>query len=358
MHSYTTGKIASFQKHYEYGYFGWPSVAKMSNGSLVAGVSGLRRNHICNDGKILLYYGSKDGLEWSTPRIIEDSQIDDRDTGILCIEGSDILVSWFTGQHFNAKWNMDEKTKKAVSYWSEEKFHNYNGSYIKLTSDNGKKFTDKIRVKVTAPHSPIKLMDGTLMYMGNVFEGRGEFPRIEVIASKDNGRTWREVGEVLYGSGFIKKAYVEPHMIELPDGTLYGVIRDQSEYDDIGKVFRIIYTVSTDKGKTWTAPKSIGVDGSPPHLVMHSSGVLICTYGFRAFDYVKGKEEGSGQRAVLSYDNGRTWSKPRKISQHIDNRDLGYPCTVELEDKSLFTVYYQQESPDHHPGLLYSIWSI
>lgn len=358
MKNYLMGKIASFTKYYEYGYFGWPSVVKTEDGKLVAGVSGMRRHHLCNDGKIVLYYGSSDGLTWSAPRIVEDSQIDDRDTGLLCLGGQDILVSWFTGQHYSASWDLDDKTKTAVSYWSEEKFKDYNGSFVKVTSESGKKFSDKIRVSVTAPHGPIKLRDGTIMYMGNAFDRKRKDPQIEVITSDDNGYTWKKAGQVPYAEGITHKAYHEPHMIELPDGTLYGVIRDQSEYEEIGKVFRILYTFSSDGGKTWTVPKPIGVEGSPPHLMMHSSGVLICTYGFRAYEYVKDIKDGSGQRAILSYDNGKTWSEPRKISDHIGNWDLGYPCTVELDDASLFTVYYQREDNEHHPGLLYSKWNI
>jgi hypothetical protein len=356
--NYTMGKIASFPKYYEYGYFGWPSVAKLEDGTLVAGVSGMRRNHLCIDGKVVLYYGSKDGDSWSVPRIIEDSQIDDRDTGIVCLRGNDILVSWFTGKHFRATWNLDDKTKKAVSFWSEDKFLEYNGSFVKISSDNGKIFSDKIRVGVTAPHGPVKLKDGTLMYMGNTFDRTRKHRMVEVISSSDGGYSWEHVGDVPYDVGITDKWYVEPHMIELPDSTLYGVIRDQSEYEKLGKVFRVLYTTSSDGGKKWSVPQPMGIDGSPPHLMMHSSGVLICSYGYRAYDFLENNDGKSGQRAVLSHDNGKTWSEPRIISDHIDNTDLGYPCTVELDDKSLFTVYYQQENPDCHPGLLYSKWDL
>lgn len=358
MKNYTMGTIASFPKHYEYGYFGWPSVAKTEDGNLVAGVSGLRRNHLCVDGKIVLYYGSKDGHSWSTPRIVEDSQIDDRDTGVVCLSGNEILVSWFTGNHFGSAWNLDEKSKKALSFWTEEKFDEYSGSFVKVTSDNGKKFSDKIRVGVSAPHGPVKLKDGSLMYMGNKFDRKKKYPQVEILKSCDGGYTWEYVGTVPYGSGITKKFYVEPHMIELPDGSLLGVIRDQSTYEKQGKVFRVLTTRSEDRGKTWSVPQPLGIEGSPPHLMMHSSGALICSYGYRAFDWLKNNDGESGQRAVLSYDNGKTWSEPRRISDHVGNHDLGYPCTVELDDKSLFTVFYQKQDENHHPGLLYSKWNI
>jgi sialidase-1 len=92
--------------------------------------------------------------------------------------------------------------------------------------------------------------------------------------------------------------------------------------------------------------------------MMHSSGALICSYGYRESHDKNSKNTGSGERVVMSYDNGVSWSKPYLVSDHIENGDLGYPCTVELEDHSLLTVYYQRESNNHHPGLLYSKWNL
>jgi len=357
---YQMGVIASYKAFYEYGYFGWPSVTKLEDGTLVAGVSGLRRHHVCNDGKILLYYGNSDGTKWSCPRIVEDSQIDDRDTGVLCIKGNDILVSWFTGQHFYANWENDEKTNKAVSFWSKEKFDYYNGSYVKISKNDGEEFSENIRVNVTTPHGPIKLKSGALIYLGNTFVKAKKAPEIKAIRSDDNGYTWYDLGSIPYNSAeqFVHKAYHEPHVIELSENELFAVIRDQSTYKETGKVFRVIYSNSHDNGKTWDDPQSLNIEGSPPHLLMHSSGALICTYGFRELDFVKEKNSGSGQRAIISYDKGRTWSKPYIISDHIGTYDLGYPCTVELNDGSLYTVYYQRESNKHHPGLLYSKWKL
>lgn len=356
---YKMGAIASFEKYYEFGYFGWPSVAKLEDGALVAGVSGLRRHHLCINGKIVLYYGSKDGNQWSCPRIVEDSQIDDRDTGVVAVGGNDVLVSWFTGKHFTAKWDNDEKTTTAVSFWSKEKFEHYHGSYVKVSKNGGKEFSEKIKVGVTAPHGPIKLKNGSLIYVGNTFNDGLDFPEIKTIRSDDNGFTWYDLGVIPYSDdAFVNKAYHEPHVIELENNHLFAVIRDQSTYEDIGKVFRVLYSHSYDNGLTWDKASPLGVVGSPPHLMKHSSGALICTYGYREQHDPNPQNTGSGERAVISYDNGKTWSEPYLISDHIDNGDLGYPCTVELDDHSLFTVYYQRESSEHHPGLLYSTWEL
>ena len=38
----------------DFGYFGWPSVARLGDGTLVAGASGLRQSHVCPWGKSVL----------------------------------------------------------------------------------------------------------------------------------------------------------------------------------------------------------------------------------------------------------------------------------------------------------------
>ena len=67
----------------------------------------------------------------------------------------------------------------------------------------------------------------------------------------------------------------------------------------------------------------------------HSSGVLICSVGRRT----KGD---FGEYAFVSEDNGETWSKEYVINDLTPNGDLGYPCSVELDDSSILTVYYQR----------------
>lgn len=78
------------------GYFGWPSVAKMDDGTLIAASSGLRRYHVCPWGKTVLHFSKDNGITWSDSVIINNSPIDDRDAGIISLGGKKLLVSWFT----------------------------------------------------------------------------------------------------------------------------------------------------------------------------------------------------------------------------------------------------------------------
>ena len=93
------------------------------------------------------------------------------------------------------------------------------------------------------------------------------------------------------------------------------------------------------------------------YLLLHSSGVLILTYGYRAASE-GGPDAGSGQRALLSYDGGASWSEPVILRDDGPDGDLGYPATCELDDGTLLTVYYQKQRTGESCSILYTRWKL
>ena len=89
------GVVSSFPDDF-FGYFGWPTVAKMEDGTLVAAASELRTEHACPFGRNVICISRNEGKTWSSPRVVNDSPLDDRDTGVLCLGGPRMLLSWFT----------------------------------------------------------------------------------------------------------------------------------------------------------------------------------------------------------------------------------------------------------------------
>ena len=75
--------------------------------------------------------------------------------------------------------------------------------------------------------------------------------------------------------------------------------------------------------------------GVPPHLFRHSSGLLICTYGYVL--------EPFGVGVMFSRDEGETWDMGYTLYTDPVSNDCGYPTTVELCDKSLLTVFYGRQ---------------
>ena len=107
---------------------------------------------------------------------------------------------------------------------------------------------------------------------------------------------------------------------------------------------------STDGGKTWSVPHSIGVWGFPSHLLRLQDGRLLMSYGYR---------RGSmGNQARLSEDEGNSWSDPMIISDNADNYDLGYVTTVEFDDGELLSVWYEKMAGSSKAVLRQARWSL
>jgi len=334
-------------------------VAKDSNGVLYAASSGHRLGHVCPFGKDLLYISRDDGESWLGPIIANDSYLDDRDAGLVAWGDGNLLLSWFS----HPAESMDAREEKnptvmlplslgARQMWKElPKEELVCGSFVKCSHDGGKTWGEKVRVPVSAPHGPIRRGDGSFLYFGRCFHGGSfglEQNGIYALESRDEGKTWQTLGKVPALEGVNPVRVCEPYAVELADGTILGAMRinRETKEEDNG----ICTTVSRDGGKTWSEPRLIGAYGAPPHFLLHSSGVLILTYGRRTAPY--------GQRARLSYDGGETWGEDFAVSQEAPDWDLGYPSSVELSDGSILTVYYQKYPGDSYPSLLGTRWEL
>ena len=350
------------------GYFGWPTVARMEDGRLLVASSGLRTEHICPWGKTVLHVSRDEGETWSASQVIQDSPLDDRDAGIVALGGQDLLVSWFTSdtrQYARSDWVLQLLTPEelatwdqALSAWTDELVAQWLGSWVLLSGDGGESWSAPIRVPVSAPHGPVRLRSGDLLYLGKRFvTGWDEMDvgNITAARSRDGGRSWEEVGAVPVCAGTSSANYHEPHLVELPSGRLVGAIRIENHGgEDLAAAgipsFSIMQTESDDGGRTWSPARPLGFHGSPPHLLRHSSGMLVLTYGYRQSPY--------GQRVAFSHDDGATWEHDWIIRDDGPDGDLGYPATVEMPGGDLFTVCYQKVPGDAKCSLLWSRWSL
>ena len=350
-----------------FGYFGWPTVARLDDGRLVVGASGLRSEHGCPFGKTVMLYSSDEGLTWSEPVVINDSPLDDRDVGVVSCGGSSILVTWFTLDprgYFGPQWG--QKTEEDRARWrkahdgcTDEVVKRWLGSWI-LLSDDGETWSEPIRSPVSTPHGPILRSSGDLLYLGKMDYDTPErvYGRIAACRSTDGGRTWTELGTVPPFEGTRRTNYLEPYAVELPDGKLVGMIRFQTREDDVladdpapGLIrFSLFQTESIDGGATWTPAQPTGIYGSPPHLIRHSTGALVCVYGYRRKPF--------GQRVRVSRDSGNTWPQELILRDDGPDWDLGYPASVEMPDASIFTIYYQKSAAGEQCSLLWSRWKV
>lgn len=366
----TTHGIVNRVTHSAFAYQAWGSVARDENGTLYVVASGFRVSHICPFGKTVMYISKNEGETWSPPIVINDTYLDDRDAGILYLGNGRMIVSWFTHsthEYTNRYAEFIEQNAEAIvrdatmgmlnGYEHLPESEKKAGSYMRVSEDYGMTWSDIISIPVTAPHGPSLCKDGSLIYLGietyeedwtHFRELTGGNENASLYRSVDGGYTWELESKIQAPNWFDDEMYLdEPHVLELPNGDILGAFRIEGAHP-----FTVALTVSKDGGKTWGEVYPTGVSGSPPHLMMHSSGALICSYGRREFP--------CGERAIVSYDLGRTWSDEYVLHNPKDEShgDLGYPATIELSDGSLMTVYYQLYEDDKKCSMLYTKWRL
>ena len=169
---------------------------------------------------------------------------------------------------------------------------------------------------------------------------------MEACVSEDDGKTWNPVSEIPTRSGDDSSKYHELHAVEAADGRLIVQIRNHNSANS-GETLQ---THSTDGGKTWAEPHSIGVWGLPSHLLRISDDRLLMTYGHRRAPL--------GNQARISTDNAQTWSEPMIIHGDATSGDLGYPSTVEVAASHFVTVWYEKLSDTPYAQLRMARWQL
>ncbi len=339
-------------------YFAWPSAARLQNGCIAVGASGFRLRHICPFGKAVMVVSEDEGESYSAPVPVIDTCLDDRDCGIATFGENGVIVTSFNNTvNFQRKHASPEDIAHLDSISPEDEARDL-GATFRLSYDGGRTFGPLYKSPVTSPHGPIELHDGTLFWLGRTFScenARTEYDCVKAYRINTDDGSMEYLGEieniVIDGN---KALSCEPHVTELADGTILAHIRVQ--YYPM-KLFTLYQSKSSDGGKTWTKPKRIlpMSGGAPAHLLQHSSGLLICSYGFR------GDPMGSapfGIRVMFSRDGGESWSQSEDIYESDVSLDLGYPATVERKDGSLLTVFYAHPEADEPAVILQQIWRL
>lgn len=326
-------------------YFAWPTAVRLQNGLIAVGASGFRIEHICPFGKCVLAFSGDNGENYSEPMPIIDTVLDDRDAGLTVFGEKGLIITSFNNTLDFQRKNMPQ-TDECFEYINSVSAKDETealGSTFRISNDCGKSFGKIYKSPVTSPHGPVVLNDGSILWVGNVYETKN---RIEAyILDPENGKlTYRGKIGVDETCGL---DFNEPHIIQLPDGKIICQIR--AENDD--KIFTLFQCVSYDNGKSWSKPVQIVEDnsGAPPHLFLHSSGMLITTFSRRTLPH--------GIRAIFSKDGGETWSGEHILYENHCTDDLGYPSTVELDDGSLLTVFYARKDEDNPAVIRQQKWS-
>lgn len=346
-------------------YFAWPTVVRTKDDAIVAACSGFRLEHICPFGKAVIAVSKDDGETFTPPQVVIDTILDDRDAGLCAFGKNGLIVTSFNNsadfQKNRYKSPFGSKEYRArrsyvLSYYkridkkrAEEAF----GSEFRISFDGGVTFGPTYKSPVTSPHGPIELLDGTILWVGRVFTENVPLDGkcLEVYTVDPLSGKMKCVGEI--EDVFIDDEKIdscEPYALQLPNGKIVCHIRVDREKKD-KRVFTLYQSESSDNGKTWTTPRPIldVTGGAPAHLMLHSSGSLVCCYGYR--------NDPPAVKAIVSKDGGESWSEPFVVCDKIaPTWDMGYPSSVELKDGSILTVFYAHTDPNGPANILTQKW--
>jgi hypothetical protein len=245
------------------GYF--PVLIKLQDGRLGAVIRG-GDAHVGIKGRLDWIESSDGGRTWSEPRVIVDSEWDDRNPAMGQMADGTIVMAYAEARSYDAQGNFGIQFGPYVFY------------YV-VSKDGGKTWSEK-RPLFNGPlgigSSPygkiIVLKDGTALMSqygdrNPEYAGPVQLPEqapeiVGVVRSHDNGETWEDFS-VLSTAG-----HNETSLLEMPDGSLIAMMRTDSGAVD--------QAVSTDGGRTWSEPVRITRDGQhPADIIRLQSGALL-----------------------------------------------------------------------------------
>ena len=167
--------------------------------------------------------------------------------------------------------------------------------------------------------------------------------------TQDGGLTWEFLGwigqEPPEGYGYA----IMPSTVRLDSGAFLSMIRRGGVFDGKRRWWLETF-LSPDDGKSWYMLDKPWINnaGNPASMIKLADGRIALTYGWRLAPY--------GIRAMMSSDEGQTWSDEIVLRHDADTWDVGYPRTVQRPDGNIVTMYYYKTPDGKERYIAATIW--
>lgn len=336
-----------YQNEEKLGYCGWPTVAKIYDDKLIS-VWSLRQTHQDPYGKVVGAISEDNGVTWSEPFTIIDTVLDDRDAGVIFWNNKVIVSTVSVSKHIYLNSGNQEWINYTNAITDEQEAEALGCKYVIGELVNGElTFGEIKKAPAFTPHGMIKLANGALGYVGyDGYDRETGITKTKItFYSSADGETWSKVSEVFGANEFLVDKLNEPNAIVLKNGKMIVAVRSES-----GGIY---IAESIDGGVTFSNKRALlsAAISTPPHLMQMTDGTLVLSYGYRS--------EPFNIRAIVSKDNGESWSNEIELTSGGVDRDFGYPATIERGNGELLTVYYQKLSADKKNTALKEVmWTI
>ena len=285
-------------------YEAFPDVCRLSDDRLMAvfyagyGHVALPNEQLPKGGRISYCTSDDEGRTWTDAQVLYDGPDDDRDPSIVQLENGQLICNFFSLR------KKDPPGKRWTGL----------GCWMVTSDDLGQTWSEPKQIAADAYCSaPIReLSDGKLIL--GVYRETDGSANGGVVLSDDGGKTWSDVIDIDNGG---VRLDAETDIIELEDGTLYAAQRPA-----------MYFSVSKDRGKTWSVSKPMGFAGHCPYFLRTSDDIILLAHRVPATSL------------HYSLDECRTWSD----NVPVDSVGGAYPSMVNLKDGTVLIVYYEEGS--------------
>ncbi|HOK77860.1 MAG TPA: sialidase family protein [Verrucomicrobiota bacterium] len=289
-------------------YQAFPDVCRLLNGDLLcvfyAGYAHVSVPNVDfpKGGRICMVRSTDEGRTWSSPAVLLDSPVDDRDPHVAQVSDGTVMCTFFTYEPPNQD-NPAAPTRCSTC--------------LVTSRDGGQTWDSEARVLAPGwPSSaPVRELPNGLLILG-VYREDGPTAYGGIIRSTDKGRTWSNPIPIGKDSGVRLDA--ETDFVLLKDGILYAALR--------GDKTNMHFATSLDLGLTWGPVRDIGFRGHCPHFTRLATGEILLSHRL------------PNTALHISRDEARTWLGPYEIDSTIG----AYPSTVQLKDGTVLIVYYEE----------------
>jgi hypothetical protein len=250
--------------------------------------------------------------------------------------------------------DIDLSSPDAMFHFEFDLFEKQYICYFMRSADRGRTWEKGVTVLpnlfghemvFTQNHPIARFPDGTCL-QGVSIQRPGGF--VGLYGTDDNGVSWDYLGRITHDpTGLGRPTY--PCLLLLPSGRLQCYTVNIS-----GVRNAIQLQESDDGGYSWSQPRPIVRWGESPwasltrrELGRYSIGKqryrspwpLILQDGRILVVFARRKPP-FGIGAIISEDDGKTWSGETIIRDDSTSSDIGYPVVVQMDDGTVFSAYY------------------
>jgi len=309
------------------GYF--PVALRLRDGRIAVVLRG-GGPHLSIAGRLDMIFSSDEGKTWTSPTVVVDSPLDDRNPAFGQADDGALVVGFWRTANYDEKGHYDPKLGKSQTTW------------ITRSQDGGKTWSEPAEIDVSdiglgSPYGRIlTLPDGAMLMAiyGNALRPAGEkfasdATHSYLYRSIDRGQTWKRLSEI--GDG--KEQLTETSVLRLADGKILAAARTRAG--------ATVQTESADDGRTWSALHPLTpINIHPPDLCLMADGRVLLTLGNRVGPL--------GVIGIVGDAHGQfDWEKRFALVTDSASRDCGYPSSVVLPNGHALTLYYSTTVKDH-----------